>query len=158
MTLKRSRQRELIQEFLMTRHDHPTADVVYRNVRIQDPHISLGTVYRNLTLLARIGAIRRLQVGDGADHFDADLSPHDHFVCTECGKVLDLRTEPGLKTPLDQGNDSNNHLGQTDNHLEQIAPLTDTDPAFDGRITGRITYYYGVCGSCLRAKAVSPQQ
>lgn len=74
-TLKYSRQRELIKDFLMTRKDHPTADIVYRNVRKQNPSISLGTVYRNLTLLADIGEISRLNVGDGVDHFDADTSP-----------------------------------------------------------------------------------
>ena len=50
--LKHSKQRELIKAFLMTRKDHPTADVVYTNVRQQNPNISMGTVYRNLTLLA----------------------------------------------------------------------------------------------------------
>ncbi len=88
--LKYSRQREMIKEFLMTRKDHPTADIVYMNVRRQNPNISLGTVYRNLTLLADIGEIARLRVGDGVDHFDADTSPHYHFVCTECGAVIDL--------------------------------------------------------------------
>ncbi len=55
--LKYSRQREAIKNFLMTRHDHPTADVVYSNVRTEFPNISLGTVYRNLTLLADLGEI-----------------------------------------------------------------------------------------------------
>ena len=80
---KYSRQRELIKDFLMTRKDHPTADAVYQNVRRQNPSISLGTVYRNLTLLADAGEIIRLNLGDGVDHFDAD-------VCRECGSVLDL--------------------------------------------------------------------
>ena len=53
--LKHSKQRELIKAFLMTRKDHPTADVVYTNVRQQNPNISMGTVYRNLTLLADLG-------------------------------------------------------------------------------------------------------
>ena len=55
MALKYSRQREAIKEFLMTRTDHPTADVVYMNVRQEFPNISLGTVYRNLTLLSDMG-------------------------------------------------------------------------------------------------------
>ena len=59
--LKHSRQREMIKSFLMTRKDHPTADMVYMNVRQQNPNISLGTVYRNLTLLADIGEIQRLR-------------------------------------------------------------------------------------------------
>lgn len=55
MALKYSRQRELIKNFLTGRRDHPTAEIVYRNVRQQNPNISLGTVYRNLTLLADRG-------------------------------------------------------------------------------------------------------
>ena len=55
--LKYSRQREAIKCFLMTRKDHPTADVVYHSLRADFPNISLGTVYRNLTLLADLGEI-----------------------------------------------------------------------------------------------------
>ena len=51
-TLKYSRQRESIKEFLRTRKDHPTADVVYENMKLIYPNISLGTVYRKLSLLA----------------------------------------------------------------------------------------------------------
>ena len=69
--LKYSRQREAIKCFLMTRKDHPTADVVYHSLRADFPNISLGTVYRNLTLLADLGEIARLRLGDGVDHFDA---------------------------------------------------------------------------------------
>ena len=91
--LKYSRQREAIKCFLMTRKDHPTADVVYHSLRADFPNISLGTVYRNLTLLADLGEIARLRLGDGVDHFDADTSRHYHFICSECGSVLDLHTE-----------------------------------------------------------------
>lgn len=57
MALKRSRQREMIKSFLMGRKDHPTADVIYSNLKQQDPNLSLGTVYRNLTLLSDMGEI-----------------------------------------------------------------------------------------------------
>ena len=93
MALKYSRQRQVIKDFLMTRKDHPTADVVYMNVRQEYPNISLGTVYRNLTLLADMGEILRLRVGDGVDHFDADTSKHYHFICSECGQVIDLKMD-----------------------------------------------------------------
>ena len=80
MALKYSRQREAIKEFMMTRKDHPTADMVYMNVRKEFPNISLGTVYRNLTLLSDMGELLRLRVGDGVDHFDATTTPHYHFI------------------------------------------------------------------------------
>ena len=124
MTLKHSKQREMIKDFLMSRHDHPTADVVYMNVRQQNPNISLGTVYRNLTLLADIGEIQRLRLGDGVDHFDADTSPHYHFVCSDCGSVIDLKMKS----------------------IDNITDVAGED--FDGNITGLVTYFYGSSGHC----------
>ena len=124
--LKHSRHREMIKSFLMTRKDHPTADMVYMNVRQQNPNISLGTVYRNLTLLADIGEIQRLRVGDGVDHFDADTSLHYHFVCTKCGCVEDL-------------------------DMDSIEEINEAASArFDGQIDGHVTYFYGTCGNCLQ--------
>ena len=91
-TLKHSRQRDCIKEFLMGRYDHPTADMVYAHVREEFPHISLGTVYRNLSLLSEIGEIQKI-VCDGPDRFDANTEPHYHFTCTHCGTVEDLEFE-----------------------------------------------------------------
>lgn len=70
-TLKYSRQRESIKEFLTGRTDHPTADFVYENMKQIYPNISLGTVYRNLSLLADLGEIQKLSSFGGADRFDA---------------------------------------------------------------------------------------
>lgn len=130
MTLKHSKQRDMIKDFLMGRNDHPTADVVYMNVRQQNPNISLGTVYRNLTLLADIGEIQRLRLGDGVDHFDADTSPHYHFVCNDCGRVMDLR-------------------------MDSIDGITDiASKEFSGNITGHVTYFYGSCDQCSAQKKI----
>ncbi len=130
MALKYSRQRQVIKDFLMTRKDHPTADIVYRNVRQNYPNISLGTVYRNLTLLADIGEIQRLRVGDGVDRFDADTSPHYHFVCSECGSVIDLKTD----------------------YPEKMIDIANVD--FDGEIQGHVAYFYGICGACQRMEKI----
>lgn len=126
MALKYSRQREAIINFLMTRKDHPTADVVYMNVKEDFPNISLGTVYRNLTLLSEKGEILRLRVGDGMDHFDADTSVHYHFVCTECGSVIDLEMDD----------------------IDSINDIAGAD--FNGMIYGHVTYFYGLCGNCSK--------
>lgn len=125
---RHSRQRELIKDFLAGRKDHPTADTIYASVRQQNPSISLGTVYRNLTLLTKSGEINRLSVGDGVDHFDADASPHYHFVCRECGGVVDLE-------------------------MDSIEGITDTAAVnFDGRIEGHMTYFYGICRRCMDSR------
>ena len=59
-SLKYSKQREAILDFLKTRKDHPTADLVYSSLKPDFPNLSLGTVYRNLSLLADLGEILRL--------------------------------------------------------------------------------------------------
>ena len=88
--IKHSRQREAILADLRSRRDHPTADMVYESVRIIYPNISLGTVYRNLSLLADHGQVLRISTGMGADHFDGFTNPHNHFICRECGMVEDM--------------------------------------------------------------------
>lgn len=126
MALKYSRQREAIKEFMITRKDHPTADIVYMNVRKEFPNISLGTVYRNLTLLSDMGELLRLRVGDGVDHFDATTTPHYHFICNDCGSVTDL------EIPI----------------IHSIDTVAGEN--FKGQITGHVTYFYGTCEYCLK--------
>ena len=70
-TVKRSRQRDAIRSFLMSRKDHPTAEVVYDNVSKEFPNISLGTVYRNLTFLVDNGMAMKVPCSDGSVHFDS---------------------------------------------------------------------------------------
>lgn len=127
MAFKKSKQRDMIKAFLIGRKDHPTADVIYMNVRQQNPNISLGTVYRNLTLLADIGEIQRLRLGDGVDHFDADISCHYHFVCNDCGSVIDLE-------------------------MDSIDSINEVAAAnFGGKIAGHVTHFYGTCESCMNS-------
>ena len=91
--LKYSRQRESIKEFLRSRTDHPTADTVYENLRQIYPNISLGTVYRNLSLLSDIGEIRKLTNFGSADRYDGRVAPHSHFMCTRCNRVIDMQSD-----------------------------------------------------------------
>ena len=88
--IKRSVQRELIRNNLTHRTDHPTADMVYQSIREELPNISLGTVYRNLRFLVDQGDALSLKLGDGKEHFDGNVNPHFHFICTQCGCVDDI--------------------------------------------------------------------
>ena len=89
-TLKYSRQRASIKEYLDHTTEHPTADTVYLHVREEYPRISLGTVYRNLSLLEEIGEIIKISTGVGPDHYDYNTAPHYHFICRGCGRVMDI--------------------------------------------------------------------
>ena len=89
-TVKRSRQRDAIRSFLMSRKDHPTAEVVYDNVSKEFPNISLGTVYRNLAQLAENGDILKISTSANKEHFDGFVHRHFHFVCNKCDKIYDV--------------------------------------------------------------------
>jgi len=83
-------QRRIILEELRKMHTHPTADEVYRAVRKRLPHISLGTVYRNLDVLSDAGEIVRLEKCGTQYRFDGDLYAHHHVRCTRCGMIDDI--------------------------------------------------------------------
>lgn len=89
-TTRYSRKREAILAALRSTHIHPSADWVYRTLKPGHPDLSLGTVYRNLSLFREQGVIRSVGVVDGHERFDAFTQPHSHFICTRCHSVLDL--------------------------------------------------------------------
>lgn len=129
MVRKYSRQRECIRNFMTGRTDHPTADIVYSNVKREMPNISLGTVYRNLMLLSDEGELARVDVGDGVVHFDPDTSVHYHFVCDSCGAVIDI--------PYRDFRHINDEVSDT----------------FGGRITGHKIFFNGLCPDCVKMTA-----
>lgn len=85
-----TRQRSVILDTLMSMRSHPTADELYDMVRRQLPSVSLGTIYRNLDVLARSGRVRKLEAGGSQARFDAELEPHHHVRCGACGRVDDV--------------------------------------------------------------------
>jgi Fur family transcriptional regulator, ferric uptake regulator len=90
---KRSRttkQRRLILEELRKVFTHPTADEIYGMVRSRMPRISLGTVYRNLEMLAAHGLIQKIDTSGTQRRFDGNPIPHYHIRCMACGKVDDI--------------------------------------------------------------------
>ena len=123
---KYSRQREAILQYLMERHDHPTAEMVFQAVRQVHPKVSLGTVYRNLTLLESDGTISRINCGDGVEHYDARTEPHYHYHCRQCGILKDI--------PLSYLPD-----------LEKIS-----EEASGDAIDGCSILFYGLCGNCQK--------
>lgn len=71
---------------------HPSVSDIYEAVRLRMPTVSLDTVYRTMKKLAELGLIH--PVGYSADgvRFDADRTPHHHFLCAFCGEAYDFRS------------------------------------------------------------------
>ncbi|MBQ8621006.1 MAG: transcriptional repressor [Oscillospiraceae bacterium] len=88
--LRHSRQRDRIYEYLTASKEHPSAEMVYQDLRPEIPGLSLGTVYRNLKLLEELGKVRRVTSFQGTERYDACCGDHAHFLCERCGLLHDL--------------------------------------------------------------------
>ncbi len=89
-TTKHFRKRDAILACLRQTKSHPSADWVYEQLKPRIPDLSLGTVYRNLSLFKEQGLIQSLGTVGGVERFDGNCSPHVHFICTCCHGVLDV--------------------------------------------------------------------
>lgn len=117
-------QRQIILEELGKVTSHPTANEVYDMVRKRLPRIGLGTVYRNLELMAESGLILKLEVGGTQKRFDATIDPHYHIRCSQCEKVDDI------DIPVQH-------------HINEIA-----SDATHYKILGHHIEFTGICSQC----------
>ena len=98
--LKVTYQRMEIFRVAVSTDEHPDAVTVHKRVKKRIPTISLDTVYRNLKLLAAHGLL--VVVGTSGEHlrFDANMGPHHHFTCLECGRIRDFISEAIAELPV----------------------------------------------------------
>ena len=123
---KFSRKREAILTCLHGTTCHPTAEWVYQQLKPAIPDLSLGTVYRNLSLLSDMGLITTLETLDKSIHYDGNTDSHSHFICERCSRIIDLGVERGLPEDILQ-------LGLLVRHKKII--------------------YYGLCPDCQQNTA-----
>jgi Fur family peroxide stress response transcriptional regulator len=89
-TTKHFRKREQILAYLKDTKSHPSAEMVFARLKPEIPDLSLGTVYRNLSMFKQQGVIASIGTVDGVERFDYNTAPHVHFICTGCNSVLDM--------------------------------------------------------------------
>ena len=87
---KNSKKRQALLDALCSSHEHPTAEMLYNQLKPEYPELSLGTVYRNLGVLVEEGLVVSVGHVKGQERYDAIVEPHPHFVCKNCHSVIDL--------------------------------------------------------------------
>lgn len=83
-------QRETVLEVVRRSKSHLTASEVFDNARRILPGISFATVYNSLNYLKKEGLIGEVKFGTDATLYDRNLTRHDHAICNNCGKLVDL--------------------------------------------------------------------
>ncbi len=120
--IKPSYQRLKIYEYLITKKNHPTVDMIYKELLPQIPTFSKTTVYNTLELFMEKGIAIMITIDEKETRYDADTSVHTHFKCEQCLSIYDLNTDlsalniPGLA---------------------------------EHKITEHHLYFKGICKSCL---------
>lgn len=127
-TRKHSRKRDAILECIKMTTSHPSAEWVYQQLKPQIPDLSLGTVYRNLAMFKNEGTIQSIGVVAGLERYDGNTSPHTHYICTSCGKVIDLH------------------------HVELPAEVMQQAQADTGVINSYQLQFFGHCSDCIKNK------
>lgn len=103
--------------------------MVYNQLKPQHPNLSMGTVYRNLNLLADEGVLIRMPFS--VERYDATMEPHSHFRCNCCTRVLDL-------------------------DLPYDVTLDETVHAVNGyHVTGHALIFEGTCPECLERQKIA---
>lgn len=85
-----TRQRQAVLQVIRESHEHLTANEVFENAKQVLPGISFATVYNSLRYLKQEGFIGEVSFGTGASRYDRKLTRHDHAICNNCGKLVDL--------------------------------------------------------------------
>lgn len=85
-----TKQRQAVLQVIRESDKHLTANEVFDDARCLMPGISFATVYNSLNYLKKEGLIGEIKFGTNANLYDRRLTRHDHALCNNCGKLVDL--------------------------------------------------------------------
>jgi Fur family ferric uptake transcriptional regulator/Fur family peroxide stress response transcriptional regulator len=88
--LELTKNRQSVLRVIRESDKHLTASEVFDDARRLMPGISFATVYNSLRYLTKEGLIGEIRFGTDANLYDRRLTRHDHAICNDCGKLVDL--------------------------------------------------------------------
>ncbi|MGF1461254.1 MAG: Fur family transcriptional regulator [Leptolyngbyaceae cyanobacterium] len=99
-------QRFAVFANLLGRKDHPTVELLLAELNQSGPVSSQATVYNSLQALREVGLVREVLLEEGVLRYDANVDPHHHFRCRQCGQIEDIpwqTFEAIVQSPLRPG-------------------------------------------------------
>ena len=83
-------QRQVIYEAIVDSREHPTPELIYEQVRLRIPSISLGTIYKNVKTFLDSGVLKEVTLHHGSLRLESNMTPHHHLVCSSCKAIFDI--------------------------------------------------------------------
>lgn len=87
--LKATKPRIKILSYLISNHNHPTAEMLFNDLA-KDDQLSKATIYNTLNSLISVGIVIEIKNGGNSTHYDYFVKPHFHIICKNCGKISDV--------------------------------------------------------------------
>lgn len=127
--LKVTPQRMAIYTYLVNTKAHPSAETIYKDLKPDNPAMSLATVYKNVAALRDAHLITEFNIGEDSHRYDANMDFHTHLVCTQCHSIYDYFGDIDLQDTI---NSLNADMGFRSQEQEII--------------------FYGTCSNCSDSK------
>jgi len=93
-------KRVKIMNYLISKRNHPTAEMIYHDLVNEIAGLSKTTIYNTLNLFVQEGIVRPLNIDSNELRYDYDISQHGHFKCKACGEVYDFSMNKELLQDL----------------------------------------------------------
>lgn len=124
--LKSTSQRDDIARAFFEIGHHISAEELYAEVKKRNPHVGYATIYRTLRLLKECELVQERHFDEGQARYEAvSERHHDHFICEQCGKIIEFENE----------------------NMERLQKLIARD--LKARLTRHKMELYGLCSECL---------
>ncbi len=91
--LKVTHQRLVIYDALIRNLSHPTAEIIYEEIKNDNPSVSLGTVHKTMETFVKAQLIRKVSSVDHLKRFDANLSKHNHIYLENTKEIIDYEDD-----------------------------------------------------------------
>ena len=125
---KSTPQRRLLLSILETSQDHLDAESLYHLAKERDRHISLATVYRNLVAFKKMGLVQEHNLGEDHAHFEKVTGkPHFHFTCSQCGRVIELRSKKIVRLTHEMCEAENLNMESMNLFIQGLCPSCQRD-------------------------------
>lgn len=85
--------RRILLEALFEAEGHLTAEELAETVQARAPDVHMSTIYRNLEDLQLLGVVVHTHLGHGPATYRLASLAHAHFICEECGKIMEAPDE-----------------------------------------------------------------
>ena len=86
-------QRIEIYDYLITKKNHPTVEMIFNKLSNSIPSLSKTTVYNTLNLFVQNGLANEIIIDKNELRYDANIAIHGHFMCDESGQIYDIEID-----------------------------------------------------------------